>query len=26
LTNVINRVVENMNHSFARSVVERTFN
>lgn len=25
LTNVINRVVENINHSFARSVVERTF-
>ena len=25
LTNVINRVVENINHSFTRSVVERTF-
>ena len=25
LTNVINRVVENMNHSFTRNVVERTF-
>ncbi len=25
LTNVINRVVENINHSFARSVVEKTF-
>lgn len=25
LTNVINRVVENINHSFAKSVVERTF-
>ncbi len=25
LTNVINRVVESINHSFARSVVERTF-
>ena len=25
LTNVINRVVENINHSFARSVIDRTF-
>ncbi len=25
LTNVINRVIENINHSFTRSVVERTF-
>ncbi len=25
LTNIINRVVENINHSFTRSVVERTF-
>ena len=25
LTNVINRVVENMNHSFTKSVIERTF-
>ncbi len=25
LTNVINRVIENLNHSFTRSVVERTF-
>ena len=25
LTNVINRVVENMNHSFTRNVVEKTF-
>lgn len=25
LTNVINRVVENMNHSFTKAVVERTF-
>ena len=25
LTNVINRVVENINHSFTRRVVERTF-
>ena len=25
LTNVINRVVENINHSFARTIVERTF-
>lgn len=25
LTNVINRVIENFNHSFTRSVVERTF-
>ena len=25
LTNVINRVIENVNHSFTRSVIERTF-